>query len=87
MRLINIGFGNLVSGDRIVAVVSPESSPMKRLIADAREDGRVIDVTCGRRTRSVVITDSGHIVLSEIQSETVAERIQLAHPNGGKEDE
>ena len=75
MRLVNIGFGNMVSSERIVAVVSPESAPIKRIITDAREKGQLIDATYGRRTRAVIITDSEHIVLSAIQPETVAGRI------------
>lgn len=75
MKLINIGFGNMVSADRVVALVSPDSAPMKRLIQDTRDTGMLIDVTCGRRTRSVIITDSEHIILSAIQPETVSNRI------------
>ena len=75
MRLVNIGFGNMVSVDRIVGVVSPESAPIKRIISDARDKGRLIDATYGRRTRAVIVADSGHIILSAIQPETVASRI------------
>ena len=75
MKFINIGFGNMVSADRIVSIVSPESAPIKRLIQDAKDLGRVIDVSCGRRTRAVIITDSEHIILSAIQSETIANRL------------
>lgn len=75
MRLINIGFGNMVSADRLVAIVSPESAPIKRIIAEAKEQGRLIDATHGRRTRAVVITDSDHIILTYLQSETVANRV------------
>ncbi len=75
MKFINIGFGNMVATDRIVTIVSPESAPIKRLIQDAKDEGRVIDVSCGRRTRSVIITDSEHIILSAIQSETIANRL------------
>ena len=75
MKFINIGFGNMVSASRIVAIASPDSEPIKRLVRDAKEDGRVIDVSCGRRTRSVIITDSEHIILSAIQSETIANRL------------
>ena len=73
--LVNVGFGNMVNKDRIIAVVSPDTSPIKRLIQDAKDGGRAIDVTCGRRTRSVIITDSDHVVLSAIQCETVSNRI------------
>ncbi len=75
MRFISIGFGNMVSAGRVVTLASPESAPVKRLIQDAREAGRVIDVTCGRRTRSVIITDSDHVILSAIQAETISNRL------------
>jgi len=75
MRLINIGFGNMVSANRILAIVSPESAPIKRIISDAREKGQLIDATYGRRTRAVIITDSNCIILSAIQPETVAGRL------------
>ncbi len=74
MKLINIGFGNIVSASRVVAIVSPESAPIKRTIGDAREAGLLIDATYGRRTRAVIIVDSGHVVLSAIQPETIANR-------------
>lgn len=74
MKLINIGFGNIVSANRVVAIVSPESAPIKRIISEARERGQLVDATYGRRTRAVMITDSGHVVLSAIQPETVAQR-------------
>ena len=76
MRLINIGFGNMVSAGRIIAIVSPESAPIKRIISDAREKSQLIDATYGRRTRAVIITDSGSLILSAIQPETVASRLQ-----------
>ena len=75
MQLINIGFGNMVSASRVVALVSPDSAPIKRLIQDTRDTGKLIDVTCGRRTRSVVITDSDHIILSAVQPETISNRV------------
>ncbi len=75
MKFISIGFGNMVNAGRVVTLVSPESSPMKRLIQDARDSGRVIDATCGRRTRSVIITDSDHVILSAIQAETISNRL------------
>ena len=74
MQLINIGFGNMVSASRVVALVSPDSAPIKRLIQDTRDTGKLIDVTCGRRTRSVVITDSDHVILSAVQPETISNR-------------
>ncbi len=74
MQLINIGFGNIVSTDRIVAIVSPDSAPIKRLIQDARESGNAVDATCGRKTRAVLIMDSGHVILSSTQPETMVQR-------------
>ncbi len=75
MQLINIGFGNIVSANRIVAIVSPDSAPIKRMVQEAKDNGSAIDATYGRRTRAVVIMDSGHIVLSAVQPETVAGRL------------
>ena len=75
MKFINIGFGNMVSAQRIVAIASPDSAPIKRLVQDAKEDGRVIDASCGRRTRSVIVTDSEHVILSAIQTETITNRL------------
>ncbi|NLK69713.1 MAG: DUF370 domain-containing protein [Clostridiaceae bacterium] len=75
MKLVNIGFGNIVAANRIVAIVSPESAPIKRIIQEARERGMLIDATYGRRTRAVVVTDSDHIILSAVQPETVAHRL------------
>lgn len=75
MKLINIGFGNIVSSDRLVAVVSPESAPIKRMIQEARDRSMLIDATYGRRTRAVIIMDSDHIVLSAVQPSTVANRL------------
>ena len=75
MKFINIGFGNMVASHRVVTLVSPDSAPIKRLIQDARDTGRVIDVSCGRRTRSVIIMDSEHVILSAIQPETIATRL------------
>jgi regulator of extracellular matrix RemA (YlzA/DUF370 family) len=75
MKLINIGFGNIVSANRIIAIVSPESAPIKRIVQEARDRGMLIDATYGRRTRAVVITDSDHIILSAVQPETVAHRL------------
>jgi len=75
LKLINIGFGNMVSANRLVAIVSPESAPIKRIISDAREKGQLIDATYGRRTRAVIVADSGHVILSAIQPETVAGRL------------
>jgi regulator of extracellular matrix RemA (YlzA/DUF370 family) len=77
IQLINIGFGNIVSANRVVAIVSPESAPIKRIISDAKDRGQLIDATYGRRTRSVIVTDSSHIILSAIQPETVAHRFVI----------
>lgn len=74
MQLINIGFGNMVASSRIVAIVSPDSAPIKRIIQDAKEQGRVVDATYGRKTRAVIICDSDHIILSPIQPDTVSGR-------------
>ena len=83
MKLINIGYGNMVSAERIVTVVSPESAPIKRLVQEARDDGRAIDATYGRKTRAVIIMDSGHIILSSLITDTLAARI---NDSGGSDD-
>lgn len=75
MKLINIGFGNMISAERLVAVVSPDSAPIKRIVQEAKEKGTLIDATHGRRTRAVIITDSDLIILTYLQSETVAARL------------
>ena len=75
MRLLNIGFGNMVSANRLLAIVSPDSAPIKRIIQDAKDSGRLIDATYGRRTRAVLMMDSDHVILSAIQPETVAGRL------------
>lgn len=75
MKLVNVGFSNYVAEGRIITVAQPDSEPVKRLIRDAKEEGRVIDVSCGKRTRSVIVTDSDHVILSSLQSETVYRRI------------
>lgn len=80
MRMINIGYGNMVSADRIVTVISPDSAPIKRLVQEAKDDGRAIDATYGRKTRAVIVMDSGHIVLSSLITDTLASRI---NENGG----
>ena len=76
MKFINVGFGNMVAADRVVALASPDSAPIKRLIQDSKDDGRAIDVTCGRRTRAAIITESEHVILSAIQTETIANRLE-----------
>jgi regulator of extracellular matrix RemA (YlzA/DUF370 family) len=83
IKLINIGFGNIVSANRIISIVSPESAPIKRIITEARERGMLVDATYGRRTRAVIITDSDHVILSAVQPETVANRLvgkEVPHP-------
>lgn len=75
MQLVNIGFGNMVSQERIISIISPESAPIKRMIQDAKDSKTAIDATYGRRTRSVIIMDSGHVILSAVQPETVAGRV------------
>ena len=82
MRFINVGYGNMVAVDRIITLTSPESAPIKRMIQDAKESGRAIDVSCGRKTRAVIITDSDHIILSALQTETIASRLEV----GGVDD-
>ena len=75
MQFINVGFGHMIAAQRVIALVTPESAPIKRLIQDAKDEKRAIDVTCGRRTRSVIITDSEHVILSAIQPETLRGRL------------
>lgn len=77
MQLINIGFGNIISANRIISIVSPESAPIKRIIQEAKENKVAIDATSGRRTRAVIIMDSGHVVLSALQPETIATRVDV----------
>lgn len=83
IKLINIGFGNIVAANRLIAIVSPESAPIKRVIQEAREKGMLIDATYGRRTRAVLITDSDHIILSAVQPETVAHRLDTKEKPSG----
>ena len=89
IKLINIGFGNIVSANRIIVIVSPESAPIKRIIGEARDRGMLVDATYGRRTRAVIITDSGHVILSAVQPETVKHRLQskeaVAEESGPRE--
>lgn len=86
MKLINIGFGNMVAANRIVAIVSPESAPIKRVIQKAKEKDMLIDATYGRRSRAVLITDSEHVILSPLQPETVANRIRYEDEDSEDED-
>ena len=87
MKLINIGFGNVVSAGRVIAIVSPESAPIKRIIQEARDRGMLIDATYGRRTRAVIITDSDHVILSAVQPETVAHRLVVKDESVDEVDE
>ena len=84
MQTINIGFGNVVAANRIIAIVSPESAPIKRIVQDAKENGNAIDATCGRKTRAVLIMDSGHIIMSSVQTETMLQRANKYEKIGGK---
>jgi len=87
LKLINIGFGNMVSAGRLIAIVSPESAPIKRMVQEARDRGVLVDATYGRRTRAVLITDSDHIILSALQPETVASRLGGREEMVGEEEE
>jgi regulator of extracellular matrix RemA (YlzA/DUF370 family) len=86
MKFISIGNGNMVAAHRVISVASPESAPIKRFVQDAKEAGRVIDVSCGRRTRAVIFTDSDHVILSALKAETVASRLN-GQDESGDEDE
>jgi regulator of extracellular matrix RemA (YlzA/DUF370 family) len=87
MKFINVGFGNMVSAARIVAIASPDSAPIKRLISDAKDDNRIIDVSCGRRTRAIIITDSEHVILSAIAAETITNRLSSDESDAENEEE
>ena len=87
MKLINIGFGNMISAGRLIAIVSPASAPIKRMVQEARDRGNLVDATFGRRTRAVLITDSDHIILSALQTETVAARLNGREAEDGEEEE
>lgn len=87
MRLINIGFGNMVNVGKLIAIVSPESAPIKRIVQEARDKGSLVDATYGRRTRAVIIMDSDHVVLSAVQPETVANRLNDEAENEEEDDE
>ena len=87
IKLINIGFGNIVSANRIISIVSPESAPIKRIITEARDRGMLVDATYGRRTRAVIITDSDHVILSAVQPETVAHRLVNKESSSGNDDD
>ena len=85
MQLVNIGFGNIISAERIVAIVSPESAPIKSMILEAKDNKTAVDATCGRRTRAVLVMDSGHMILSAVQPETVGGRIDKTISQDEKE--
>ena len=86
MQLVKIGFGNMISAERMVAIVSPESAPIKRIVQDSKERGVLIDATCGRKTRTVIIMESDHVVLSALQPETVANRFNNQGDQGDAEE-
>lgn len=86
MRFINVGFNNMLNASRVIALVSSDSAPSKRLIQDAKDSGRAVDCTCGRKTRCVIITDSDHVILSALQSETVASRLNGSDDEDERED-
>ncbi len=87
MKFVNAGFGNMIAVERIVALASPDSAPIKRIVQDAKDDGRAIDISCGRRTRSVIITDSDHVILSAVQPETLSGRLNGKPDTYGDPDE
>lgn len=84
MKFVNVGFNNVINAERVIAVIASESAPAKRLIQDAKDNGRAIDCTCGRKTRAVVIMDSDHIILSAIQNETISNRLSGAEDDGSE---
>ena len=86
MKFINIGSGNMVAAGRVVALASPDSAPIKRLVTEAKEEGRVIDVSCGRRTRTVIFTDSDHLILSAIRAETISNRLYDSESGSDEEE-
>lgn len=85
MKLVNIGFGNMVNANKLLAIVSPESAPIKRMIQECKEKGTLIDATHGRRTRAVLITDNDHVILTYLQSETVANRLNSEYDEDTEE--
>ncbi len=87
MLFINIGFGNMVASNRVVTLVSPDSSPIKRLVQDAKESGRVIDVSCGHKTKSVIITDSEHVILSALPTEKISDRLNGLFDNNSSDED
>ena len=87
MRLVNIGFGHIIAANKIIAIVSPDSAPIRRMVQDAKDVGKAIDATCGRKTRAVLIMDSGHVILVAVQPETVAGRVDKDITPTGQADE
>ena len=87
MKFVNIGFGNMVSAGRVVAVATPDSEPIKRLVRDAKDDGRVIDVSCGRKTRTVIVTDSDHVILSALTADKIARRLASEDDTSADDDD
>ena len=87
VKFIGIGFGNMVAAERVVMIASPDSAPIKRMVQDAKDNGRAIDVSCGRRTRSVLITDTDHVILSAFQTETLAARLESDGGDADTEDD
>ena len=87
MRLVNIGFGNIIAANKIIAIVSPDSAPIRRMVQDAKDVGKAIDATCGRKTRAVLIMDSGHVIWVAVQPETVAGRVDKDITPTGQADE
>ena len=87
MKFVNVGFNNVINAERAIAVISSDSAPAKRLIQEAKDSGRAIDCTCGRKTRCIVIMDSDHIILSAIQNETISQRLGMTVEEGENEDE
>ena len=85
IKFINIGFGNFVSSNRVISILRPDSAPIKRLVQEARDKGLLIDATCGRRTRAIIITDSDNVLLTAIQPETVASRLESLDENNNEE--
>lgn len=87
MKLVNIGYGNLLNAERMIAIVAPDSAPIKRVIAEAKEQGSLIDATCGKKTRAVIMTDSNHVILTALQTETLAHRLSSGVQQGEESDE
>ena len=86
-KFINIGYGNMINAARVVAISNPDSAPIKRLVQDAKDSGRAVDVTCGRRTRAVLLTDSDHVILSALQCETITNRINTEDTSAKSDEE